>query len=268
MPSWTAAGGQDDLIWHKASVSGNTASFFVKSSDHKSEGGKYITHVYVKDVNGNQVLDGREVNVPGSSQAQAAPAIASVWTSDVTADGYTVHAAFTGTASKVLMPSWTAANGQDDLIWHKAEVSGDTATFRVKAAEHKGENGSYITHVYVYGENGSYVIAGVNAALPAAGTGSGASLPHNGLDYGPIFDADYYLNRYPDLRAAFGTDAQAAFNHFLTFGMKEGRIASPNFNVHTYRGRYGDLQAAFGGNLTNYYIHYLQYGIAEKRQGI
>ena len=64
------------------------------------------------------------------------------------------------------------------------------------------------------------------------------------------------------------TDAQAAFNHFLTFGMKEGRIASPNFNVHTYRGRYGDLQAAFGGNLTNYYIHYLQYGIAEKRQGI
>ena len=37
------------------------------------------------------------------------------------------------------MPTWTNANGQDDLVWHQASVSGDTATFYVPSSDHKGE---------------------------------------------------------------------------------------------------------------------------------
>ena len=38
-----------------------------------------------------------------------------------------------------------------------------------------------------------------------------------------LFDAAQYLANYADLRAAFGTDEQAAVIHFLTYGAAEGR---------------------------------------------
>ena len=271
MPTWTEAGGQDDLIWHKAAVSGNTAVIQVRTAEHRSEGGKYITHVYVKDSAGNQVLDGRNITVPGAAQNAGSVSVASVWTSDVSSAGYTANVTFTGNVREVLMPTWTEAGGQDDLIWHKASISGNTASFTVKTAEHKGESGVYITHVYVRGADGTQIIAGINAYVPASNeTASqpGGRYIHNGTDYSPVFDAAYYLNAYPDLRAAFGSDAQKAFAHFIQYGMREGRMACATFNVHWYRGRYADLHAAFGADLTAYYIHYLQYGIREHRQAV
>ncbi len=39
------------------------------------------------------------------------------------------------------------------------------------------------------------------------------------------FDADYYKTRYPDLAQAFGDDEDALFNHYVTCGMAEGRVA-------------------------------------------
>ena len=39
------------------------------------------------------------------------------------------------------------------------------------------------------------------------------------------FNATAYYNRYPDLQAAFGTNAQALYNHWITYGKSEGRNA-------------------------------------------
>ena len=41
---------------------------------------------------------------------------------------------------------------------------------------------------------------------------------------GNVFDAEFYANTYPDVKAAFGTDETALYNHYLMFGMKEGRL--------------------------------------------
>lgn len=90
---------------------------------------------------------------------------------------------------------------------------------------------------------------------------------YEGTDYGPVFDAEYYLNTYADLRNAFGTNAQAALGHFISFGMREGRSGNVTFDVYSYRGRYGDLQDAFGTDLKAYYTHYLNFGITEGRDG-
>ena len=38
------------------------------------------------------------------------------------------------------------------------------------------------------------------------------------------FDPAFYGAAYPDVAAAFGTDAQALLNHYLTYGMAEGRF--------------------------------------------
>lgn len=53
-PTWTVKNGQDDLIWHVGTISGNTATFYVKRTDHKNEYGTYITHIYAYDAAGNQ----------------------------------------------------------------------------------------------------------------------------------------------------------------------------------------------------------------------
>ena len=90
---------------------------------------------------------------------------------------------------------------------------------------------------------------------------------YNGLDYAPVFHPDYYVNQYPDLKQAFGTNAELAFQHFVSNGIQEGRTASPNFSVTTYRDRYADLRAAFGNNLPLYVQHYLTTGIHEGRSG-
>lgn len=37
------------------------------------------------------------------------------------------------------------------------------------------------------------------------------------------FDANYYANKYPDVYAAFGGDTEKLYNHYVTFGIKEGR---------------------------------------------
>lgn len=90
-------------------------------------------------------------------------------------------------------------------------------------------------------------------------------VPVNAVVFNAAFDSDFYVNCYPDLKAAFGNDANAAYNHYLTYGIKEGRIASPVFDVKTYLGNYPDLQAAFGDNYEAAYNHFLTNGMKEGR---
>ncbi len=37
------------------------------------------------------------------------------------------------------------------------------------------------------------------------------------------FDYEYYLSQNPDVKQAFGTDRSLVYNHYLSFGIKEGR---------------------------------------------
>lgn len=89
--------------------------------------------------------------------------------SNVSSKGYQVDATFQATygVSRVLMPTWTEKGGQDDLIWHTAKVSGNTASFYINTSAHNGESGHYITHVYLYGQTGKYCMASSDANLPA-----------------------------------------------------------------------------------------------------
>lgn len=48
-PTWTENNGQDDLVWHSASVSGNYISCYIKASEHNNETSRYITHLYFTD---------------------------------------------------------------------------------------------------------------------------------------------------------------------------------------------------------------------------
>lgn len=103
--------------------------------------------------------------------------------------------------------------------------------------------------------------------LKGATAGGGASTVYNGLDYSPVYNLAYYKSKYADLRKAFANNEKAYFNHFCTYGMKEGRQASASFNVYTYKAKYKDLQKSFGNNLPLYYRHYVEFGRKENRTG-
>jgi hypothetical protein len=79
------------------------------------------------------------------------------------------------------------------------------------------------------------------------------------------FDANFYANKYADVKAAFGTDSGALFNHFMTCGMKEGRMINANFDPKAYCDAYPDIKALCKGDYTPAYDHYLTYGMKEGR---
>lgn len=80
-----------------------------------------------------------------------------------------------------------------------------------------------------------------------------------------IFDAKYYADSYSDLKETFGYDENQLYNHFITYGLKEGRNMSPILDVVAYREAYGDLNEAFGDNWDAYVNHFLDYGASEMR---
>ena len=83
-----------------------------------------------------------------------------------------------------------------------------------------------------------------------------------------LFDADYYAVLYPDVVAAVGDDEVALYNHYVKYGMKEGRSLSPVFDVQSYRERYSDLEAAFGDDWSAYMNHMLEHGLYENRHTV
>ena len=90
---------------------------------------------------------------------------------------------------------------------------------------------------------------------------------YNGVDYSAVYDYNYYINAYPDIKAAFAGNPEGALEHFATMGMNEGRQGNEEFNVSYYKNRYVDLRNIYGSNLPEYYMHYINYGKNEKRDG-
>ena len=73
----------------------------------------------------------------------------------------------------------------------------------------------------------------------------------------PLFDAQWYLQTYPDVRDA-GVDAM---EHFATVGWREGRSPHPLFDAQWYLNTNPDVRAAGMNPL----LHYVQFGAAELR---
>ena len=125
---------------------------------------------------------------------------------------------------------------------------------------------------YLYNKH-SYIAEQVNKKLgniPSSNATTTSSISgkyiFENTDYSLVFDPTYYANKYSDLKKAFGTNATNLFNHFCTYGMKEGRIAHADFNVNKYKEYYADLRSAFGANLPLYYKHYITNGHKENRK--
>lgn len=85
-------------------------------------------------------------------------------------------------------------------------------------------------------------------------------------DYSAVFDANYYYTAYADLQSAIGNNKNALLQHFISFGMQEGRRGNDEFDVKAYMENNPDLVQVFGSeDLKSYYLHYISYGKKEGR---
>ena len=83
--------------------------------------------------------------------------------------------------------------------------------------------------------------------------------------YAAVYDFDYYVSRYDDIKTLYSNDRKGAFEHFLNYGMSEGRRGSAGFEAQSYYNRYPDLREAYGTDLRSYYLHFIKYGEADRR---
>ena len=87
-----------------------------------------------------------------------------------------------------------------------------------------------------------------------------------GIKEGRRSAIEYYSQYYKDKNSDLKKFNNTELTkHFLTFGIHEWRETSPDFNVKKYRDRYADLRKAFGNDCKAYYKHYMIFGQAEKR---
>ncbi|WP_281944465.1 GBS Bsp-like repeat-containing protein, partial [Paenibacillus tyrfis] len=148
-PTWTEANGQDDIKHVEGQKQANgTWKATIPFSEHNYETGIYTTHAYCYDQYGNSIgIWGASIQVVPGVEAPAEVSLSNA-SYDVYAYGVAKG------ATSVSFPTWTEANGNDDLEnpWVQGQkVSEGVWKATVPFSKHNNETGLYDNDVWVDG---------------------------------------------------------------------------------------------------------------------
>ena len=162
LPTWSAVNDQDDVQWYTAERRADGTYFkHVSYRNHKNSLGEYNVHLYFVNDAGQLQGAGSAKTVVTRAQPQGKITIQNnnpqtgefdIVVSDVVApDGL----------KSVYLPTWSAANDQDDVQWYTAERRADGTYFKhVSYRNHKNSLGEYNVHLYFLNEAGQLQGAG------------------------------------------------------------------------------------------------------------
>ena len=162
LPTWSHEHGQDDIIWHKTQrQSDGTYKFTVRSSEHKNSVGDYSVHLYYVQGDGKLVGVGGTTTKVSVAKPEGKLTIANNDPKTGTFDVIVSEVSSPQGVREVLLPTWSNEQGQDDIIWHKAQRQSDgTYKFTVRSSEHKNSVGDYSVHLYYIQNDGKMVGVG------------------------------------------------------------------------------------------------------------
>ena len=145
IPVWSEANGQDDLVWYAAKKgSDGNWTYTVDLTAHNSTG-RYQIHVYGTKA-GKQALIARTTANVAKLPDTKTPMVKAVVSEKLGTMQITVKNA--GAYEKVMIPVWSEANGQDDIVWYAAKKGSDgNWTYTVNLKQHNSV-GAYQIHVY------------------------------------------------------------------------------------------------------------------------
>lgn len=167
-----------------------TWSYRVQVSELENVDGEYQTEVRACDGAGNLSDPWR---LPFQYIDTTAPVIGQIEVTDITAQGYKVSCMVTDNQKidRVQFPTWTVANGQDDLMesWDtnvkaSGEINGSQVSYHVRVDDHNKERGWYSTHIYAYDSYGNYtcyVVEDIN-------------VEKNKMNFTDVKEGDYFFN--------------------------------------------------------------------------
>ena len=138
---WSDENGQDDIVWYNADQTGAAYADLRKHRDY----GKYNIHTYVNR-NGKMVyLNEIVIDVKASGTVTISNVDSQTGSFDVTISNITAPRGLT----KVYVPTWTEAGGQDDIKWYEANRQSDGSyKVSVDIKNHNYETGLYLVHSY------------------------------------------------------------------------------------------------------------------------
>ena len=162
VPVWSEANGQDDIIWYTATQQANgTYKVTVESSKHKDSVGKYHIHLYYVRNDGQLVGVGGTTTNVSAVKPQGKISIQNRNSENGDFDIVVSDIVSPGGLKGVSLPTWSEANGQDDIKWYNAERQPDgTYRKRVHVSDHNNVQGEYNVHLYYVQNDGRLVGAG------------------------------------------------------------------------------------------------------------
>ncbi|CAI3355866.1 GBS Bsp-like repeat-containing protein [Enterococcus cecorum] len=145
---------QKDIKWYKASKQSD-GSYLVHMNiaNHKYNCGEYMTHVYMYGNNGKvKAKSLGYTNLPDINTKLEAE-IKNVNVQNGSYD-VVVKGQISSGIKEIYVPIWSDKK-QKDIKWYKASKQADDSYIvHMNIANHKYNRGEYMTHVYMYGNNG------------------------------------------------------------------------------------------------------------------
>ena len=145
VPVWSEVNGQDDIKWYKATKqAGGSWTCDVDLAAHNSMG-RYLIHVYGTKAGKTELIANTTASVAKLPTTKN-PTVEAVVSEKLGTMQITVKNA--GAYEKVMIPVWSEANGQDDIVWYAAKKGSDgNWTYTVDLTAHNS-TGRYQIHVY------------------------------------------------------------------------------------------------------------------------
>ncbi len=158
---WAAEGGFGYEPNQTVRVSSDVYTVSGNTLNDRYNGNKTLTVGYHFDTGGATTRRDNADTTP--------PTISNARIGELREEGFTVLANVTdnvGVAS-VRCAVWTEKGGQDDLKWYDMVATDNAYSFwsRISFANHNGERGKYIAHVYAYDAAGNQVSAAAEATI-------------------------------------------------------------------------------------------------------
>ena len=161
LPVWSAANGQDDIKWYKASKQADGSwTYTVDLAAHNSTG-RYQIHVYGTTKAGKTELIASTTADVAKLPTVKLPTAAAVVSADYSKMQITVKNV--EGYEQISVPVWSEVNGQDDIKWYKATKQTDGSwTCTADLMAHKS-TGRYQIHVYGTTDGKQTLIANTTA---------------------------------------------------------------------------------------------------------
>ncbi|WP_062201949.1 GBS Bsp-like repeat-containing protein [Streptococcus sp. DD04] len=269
LPTWSNDKGQDDLVWYTATKQADgTYKASIQARNHKLSTGEYHVHLYYVQDNGQLIGVGGTTTTVSIAKPKGTLTIKNNNPATGTFDVLVSGVSSPEGVREVLLPTWSSAEGQDDLIWYRGVRQADGVyKLTVKASDHKYSTGEYHVHLYYVGDNGRMVgVGGTKTTVSLAAPKGKLTIQNNNQQTGTFevvvseVENGYGIKevKLPTWSSAKGQDdliwytaaKQADGTYKAQVNLRDHKYSTGEYNIHLYYVQNDGRMVGVGGTKT------------------